>query len=301
MIVIHHNDLDGRCSAAIVNYASILRNDTNIRFIEADYHHDFSYLVEDLNSNALINSTIYIVDFSLQPKLMELVRRKTKDVVWIDHHKTAEGYPYQDLHGLRNFKDKEKAGCELTWQYFYPIGDVPDVVVMIGDYDKWALKYAPDCFEVYEGLKLEDQSPTNSLWRDLFESNDALDRIRDNGKTVIKYRDNYCAEICKAYGYEVFFEGHNAYAVNLARFGSQQFGELFEKYPFCISYIHNGVIYTVSLYSRNVDVGEICKKYGGGGHKGAAGFTCDRLPFSALMSQWAYGSGSICPKCCVYA
>jgi len=37
----------------------------------------------------------------------------------------------------------------------------------------------------------------------------------------------------------------------------------------------------VSLYSTKdtVDCGAICKTFGGGGHKGAAGFTCDTLPW----------------------
>ena len=42
--------------------------------------------------------------------------------------------------------------------------------------------------------------------------------------------------------------------------------------------------YIVSLYTTqaDLDVAEICKKHGGGGHKGAAGFTCNELPFKKL-------------------
>jgi nanoRNase/pAp phosphatase (c-di-AMP/oligoRNAs hydrolase) len=50
-------------------------------------------------------------------------------------------------------------------------------------------------------------------------------------------------------------------------------------YPVCIAYVHDGEKFTVSLYSTTVDVSKIAKKFGGGGHKGAAGFTCDKLPF----------------------
>jgi nanoRNase/pAp phosphatase (c-di-AMP/oligoRNAs hydrolase) len=41
----------------------------------------------------------------------------------------------------------------------------------------------------------------------------------------------------------------------------------------------DGDEWIISLYSRNIDVSEIAKKYGGGGHKGAAGFHCKDLPF----------------------
>jgi nanoRNase/pAp phosphatase (c-di-AMP/oligoRNAs hydrolase) len=41
----------------------------------------------------------------------------------------------------------------------------------------------------------------------------------------------------------------------------------------------DGSQYTVSLYSETIDVSVIAKKHGGGGHKGAAGFVCPKLPF----------------------
>jgi nanoRNase/pAp phosphatase (c-di-AMP/oligoRNAs hydrolase) len=39
---------------------------------------------------------------------------------------------------------------------------------------------------------------------------------------------------------------------------------------------------TVSLYSTKpeIDCGEIARTFGGGGHKGAAGFQCTELPFA---------------------
>jgi len=37
--------------------------------------------------------------------------------------------------------------------------------------------------------------------------------------------------------------------------------------------------WTYSMYSKTVDVSNIAKKYGGGGHKGAAGFNMDKMGF----------------------
>ena len=45
-------------------------------------------------------------------------------------------------------------------------------------------------------------------------------------------------------------------------------------------FVFDGTQFTISLYSEVVDVSEIAKKYGGGGHKGASGFHCKQLPFS---------------------
>ena len=268
---IHHNDLDGRCSAAIVKYAN---KGKGVIFIEADYNKDWSTLKE-----FPANGTLYIVDYSLKPENMQVLLDKGVKPIWIDHHATAKDYQYQDLPGHRNFEDKAESGCELTWRYF-DVHKTPEVVKLIGDYDKWSLKMAPVCFQLYEGLKLENQNPASDMWHELFKSNETCERIIEAGKTAIRYRDNYCADMCQSYGYETDFAGYRAYAANMARFGSKQFGERFSQYPFCIGYVHDGEKFVVSLYSETVDVGAICKKHGGGGHKGAAGFTCRELPFS---------------------
>jgi oligoribonuclease NrnB/cAMP/cGMP phosphodiesterase (DHH superfamily) len=277
MICIHHNDLDGRCSAAIVKYFC---GHDNVFFIESDYNGDLTRYLIYLRPN----TTVFIVDFSLKPEVMQILLDQNIKPVWIDHHATAKDYPYQFLPGHRNFEDKAQSGCELTWEYFTQEDKrkTPLVVRLIGDYDKWALKMQPQCFEFYEGLKLENKSPESDLWPKLFNDDNKCYKIIEAGKAAIKYRDNYCSDICKGYGYEVEFEGYKAYAVNMYRFGSKQFGERFNQYPLCIAYIHDGSKYVVSLYSTIIDVGTICRKYGGGGHRGAAGFDCLTLPFTKI-------------------
>jgi uncharacterized protein len=211
---------------------------------------------------------------------MEELLTITPNVFWIDHHATAKDYPYQNVMGLRNFEDKAMAGCELTWMYCYPGIPMPEAVRLIGDYDKWALKLQPSCFHFYEGMKLQDCSPTSKIWYDLLNnsSSSTLD-ILTSGVAAIKYRDNYCLNLCNSYGYETEIDGRRAYACNQFMFGSGGFGERFKQYPICIAYIYNGKKFSVSLYSVTVDVSVIAKLHGGGGHKGAAGFVCDVLPF----------------------
>ena len=275
MICVHHNDLDGKCAAAIVNKWHG-NNPERLLFIEMDYDR-----IIDWGAVVAKNKKVIIVDFSLKPEVMNKLLSITKDVIWIDHHVTAKEYPYQDLPGLRNFEDKAMAGCELTWSFFFPFKQIPWAVSLIGDYDKWALKQQPACFQFYEGMKLQDSSPLSSLWLDLF-SEKGMENCYDiieTGKAAIKYRDNYCAGLCKSYGYETEIDGHKAYACNQFMFGSGGFGERFKEYPLCLAYIHNGRKFTVSLYSTTIDVSIIAKNHGGGGHKGAAGFTCDNLPW----------------------
>jgi oligoribonuclease NrnB/cAMP/cGMP phosphodiesterase (DHH superfamily) len=188
------------------------------------------------------------------------------------------------LPGLRNFEDKGDAGCELTWKYFYPALPLPMAVRLIGDYDKWALKM-PDSKVFYEGMKLLPNAPDSDIWIDLLADNpNDVYAVIKSGRTATTYRDNYCAGLCKSFGYEAELDGHHAYACNQYMFGSGGFGERFGKYPLCIAYIHDGKKFTVSLYSETVDVGAIAKAHGGGGHKGASGFVCETLPFQRRLN-----------------
>jgi hypothetical protein len=105
-----------------------------------------------------------------------------------------------------------------------------------------------------------------------------VNTIIENGSIAIKYRDNYCLGMIKSYGYETEIDGHKAFAMNVQGFGSQSFGQKFQEYPVCISYIHDGKQFRVTLYSEKIDVGKIATDLGGGGHSSAAGFVSASWP-----------------------
>jgi len=272
MICIHHNDLDGKCAAAIVGkYFG-----GKLSFHETDYK-------DVVPLTKVAGEDVVIVDFSYKPEAMLQIVESANSVVWIDHHVTAKDYPYQYLTGLRNFDDKKFSGCELTWLYYFPMDKMPLSVQLIGDYDKWALKL-DDSKVFYEGMKLEKNGPEEYVWRELLDTAyyQKVKKIAEAGKCAILYRNNYCDGLCRSFGYETELAGHRAYACNQYMFGSGGFTHRFAQYPVCIAYIYDGKRFTVSLYSETIDVGEIAKKNGGGGHKGAAGFACDVLPFKRL-------------------
>ena len=62
-------------------------------------------------------------------------------------------------------------------------------------------------------------------------------------------------------------------------FGSLVYGDKIDQYDMCISFEYNGDTWNIGLYSTKIDVGEIAEEFGGGGHKGAAGFIVKKLPF----------------------
>jgi oligoribonuclease NrnB/cAMP/cGMP phosphodiesterase (DHH superfamily) len=224
----------------------------------------------------LLSSLISLLSRMICPSATDI------GVIWCDHHATVKEYGY-DVPGERDFTAKGKAGCECTWKFFFPRVRCPNWIRVLGDYDAWRMQEKELCLPFYEGLKLEEQSPSNpwNIWQALLkDQTDSLaTSVAERGRTATRYRDNYCGELRTAFGYETTIGDNRAYALNAYRFGSQGFGEKMNEYPVCIAYIHNGRRFTVSLYSETVDVSLIAKSFGGGGHKGAAGFICDTLPW----------------------
>lgn len=289
-IIIHHNDLDGRCAAAVAinsDWGKARMMSGGILCVEMDYKDTLSLEMFDDGCE------VVIVDFSLNPEIMAKLFEKGCMVTWIDHHATAAAYEYgKPLPGLRDFRDKGRSGCELAWAYFNQNVEQPLAVSLIGDYDSWRLGFAPYCFEFYEGMKLQPgaSNPFSDLWTELLGGDDPSRRtaeIQRDGRTAIAYRDAYADGMRKSCGYATEIDGYRAYAMNVYGFGSKAFAEKTGEYPVCIAYIHDGTRFTVSLYSETVDVSAIAKAHGGGGHRGAAGFVCEALPFKKLEAPGA--------------
>lgn len=277
MVVIHHNDTDGRCAAAIVGHAHELAGDPAPKYIEMDYARELPF------REIPANEPVVIVDFSLKPEVMAKLLEITPNVTWIDHHATAKAYDYgRELPGLRNFEHGScQSGAYLAWKYFFGDLQMPRAVELISDFDTWTHKSGPLGFQLIEALRMIDHSPDQPIWGFLLDNHfESLHHLCLEGELLIKYRDMYCADIVKNFGHEakiVGFPEYSCYALNLYRFGSLAFGDLVNKYDVCVAYIFDGTKWTVSFYSLTKDVSVIAKSFGGGGHRGASGCVTDDL------------------------
>lgn len=281
-IVYFHSDLDGRCAAAIV-----LKKYPDCRMREINYKDDPDFAEEVIGENI-----VFIVDFSFKPdKLVDLFEFVTpKDVIWIDHHKTAKDYEYYNddhnilISGLRDFSEPGLSGCELTWKYFFSEEPMPEAVRLLGDYDTWRFDTKDDSMAFQFGLRSMENKPEDSIWDSLLKQDEAILKfIRQKGYTILQYKDKVSREILKN-AYHVLFEKYNCLVVNTPMIDSNMFDdcgpEVTNVYDFYVTWIFTGEKHIVSLRSRGeVDVSVIAKKYGGGGHAGAAGFVCSELPW----------------------
>ena len=106
-----------------------------------------------------------------------------------------------------------------------------------------------------------------------------MSRIEEAGEIIEKYRKQVASEFLDAWGFECMLGGHRVLACNQGRCGSRFFGDAAKGYDIAAAFVWDGQQYTVSLYSETVDVSEVARMFGGGGHKGASGFVCTELPF----------------------
>lgn len=273
----YHNDLDGKCAAAIVFRGAGVKPEGKkhrLQLIEMDYNREI-----DLRSIEQ-NERIWIVDFSFKPEVMEEILKVTQDIIWIDHHKTAMEYKYSiDLPGIR---DVSLSGCELTWRYVYPNITMPKIVHMLGRYDVWDFsEYGEDLNKLQAGIKLHNTDPANYEWVDWLDSSlETMVDLLNEGNTALQYRNNYYTDLIKAAVFFFDFEGHKVVACNAGLVSSQLFDSVQEEFDIMMPFYFAKNKWIVSLYTtKDIDVSEIAKKYGGGGHKQAAGFTCEELPF----------------------
>lgn len=273
-LCLHHNDGDGICSAAIVN-----------KFVDNCDFYPINYGFKVPWNKIKKADVIYMVDFGLQPfsDMCKLLDMKGKKLIWIDHHKTAiddEKKSGQKFEGIREIG---KAGCELTWEYFSD-APMPRIVRMVGRYDVWDLNYSEETLPIHYGMLLKNMSPTDSTWGKLLNDDMLVyANILDRGKICHQYQAMRYDQYCKPFHFLIEWEGLKLIVANAMNVSSGLFDGYFNQHTMdammCFGWL--GDKWTVSMYTikKGIDVGAVCKKYGGGGHVGAAGFQCEALPF----------------------
>ena len=243
--------------------------------------------------------SVYIVDFSVEPDVMEALLRNDVRVVWIDHHASAirklEGY--EDVPG---FRIEGVAACELAYcwvkgarsemdvgETLLPESSVPYFTRLVGDFDIWNFEYGDDTRDFQYGTVMEDTGPLGGLWDDLLAEEEAhlpsrtLAEVLRKGADAREYRMAWADEYLGKFAFTSVLEGIPCYCVNLGPPTADLFDDAKREGGICASFAWDGGKRSVSLYGDgSVDVSRIAEKFGGGGHPGAAGFSCDELPFA---------------------
>lgn len=280
MICIYHNrDFDGFCSAAIIRLKY-----PDAKFIGWDYGMPLTQF------NFILNEPVIMVDISFSMgDMYELAKKTNWQLTWIDHHKSAikdfNEFVRGDESFCRALLDSSISACEATWKYCFPDQIIPRAVGLLGIYDTWRRKDDPIWDEKIMPFQMGLRLISNSLENfpnAIFTDENLVNEIIEHGLTIIAYQDMQNESRCKSSAFERVFEGLRAVCL-IGVIGSQSFKSVWDvnKYDIMIAASYTRDKWTVSLYTEKleIDVSVICKKYGGGGHKGAAGFVTNDISF----------------------
>lgn len=265
LILYHANCADGFCAAWVAQRKFGDRAD----YLPVNYGQE---------PPVVAGCNVYILDFSYKRPVMEAMRKSALTLVVLDHHKTAqaelEGFgqtgPYEETNVCCVF-DMNKSGGRLAWEYFFPGMPSPWLVDYTEDRDLWRWNL-PESRAV--SAALASLPATFKDWNILHAEHHSLARLMQEGKAILRYQSQQIESQCQN-AVEIEMDGHKVLTVNATMLISEITGKLAEGRPFGTSYFLRGDGKKVwSLRSRGdgVDVSEIAKRRGGGGHRNAAGF-----------------------------
>ena len=211
---------------------------------------------------------VMIVDFSYDRQTLVDMNESAAKLTVIDHHKTAE----EALKGLDfcHF-DMSQSGAMLTYKHLFPESIAPLLFDYIQDRDLWQWKL-PMSKEVSAALqaipmRFEDWSPY------LVDNN--IEILKMQGETILRYQRRIVDKVASGSLPMINFLGHDVPCVNTTTLISEIGNELSKSHPFAVMYfdVEGKRVYSLRSQEYGEDVSAIAKKFGGGGHACAAGFS----------------------------
>lgn len=222
----------------------------------------------------LTGGTLYFIDFSYPYDLMKRIVEKSERTVILDHHISQEkaiALAHEKRYSLTH------SGCVLAWEYFHPHKKLPHFLEAIQDNDlhRFARASTKEIIAYVAGFPF-DFKQWSAFVRSC-ETAASRKKLIAQGKLLLQYKNQLIAKLL-ATAEKVTFAGKVTYAINTPLFYSDTANELVRarNLPFGIAWFYKNGKFHISLRANNtsrIDVSKIALRYGGGGHKKAAGFT----------------------------
>lgn len=285
-VIYHRADFDGHLSGAICK-KFLEENQYKVTLIGWDYGDPIPAVSDE--------EQLYIVDLAVH-ELMEHRR-----LTWIDHHKSSiEKYPDR-IYGNRL---DGVAACRLCWDYFTKSGytkrrlhefvdrtvDEPELIRLAGEYDVWD-KRDPNAERIQFGLEIYGFHAERCNLEYALAS---VATMLETGRIAQGYVNQVNRRVCNERSYFLTWHGLNFLACNTA-YGNSQFFDRHERLneaDALMMWRWDGRRVVVSLYHAphrtDLDLSLIATGLGGGGHRGACGFTLD--PMSAAFDAFFDGA-----------
>lgn len=225
---------------------------------------------------------VVMVDFSYKRAVMERIANDAASVLVLDHHKTA-AEDLRDLPGAEVVFDMERAGSRIAWDYYFPHIAPPPVLLHVEDRDLWRFSL-PKTREIQANIF---SYPYDfDVWDRLMGADPAVLAIE--GAAIERKHFKDIAELLGVVQRRMTIGGVNVPVANLPyTLVSDAAHKMAEGEPFAGCYwdTPKGRVFGLRSTDAGLDVSEIAKQYGGGGHRNAAGFTVDYETARILESR----------------
>ena len=279
--IYHSKDTDGHFSGAVLKYK----------------YHDIELRGWDYKDEVPSFETmdgfdeIILIDVTFPFDILQELGTKTKLTV-IDHHVSFKKQVDNHLqvgHDVvtDNLKyitfeyiyDDKLSACELGFKYYF--GYIPPIVELVGKYDTWRANGTSEWDTVvlpmkyYLYGKVNKPDDVKNYWFDKY-SWDIVDSMLEIGESIMEYERKMDESKTNSYAFEREAYGLRALCINTNFMSSETMISKFDssKHDIMIGFAYNGNNWGVSLRSvgDNVDVSQIARERGGGGHSQSAGF-----------------------------
>ncbi len=220
----------------------------------------------------LKNKIVYAIDYTYDAPIIKKLLKDNIRVTAIDHHvsqadatKLTENYLY----------DVKHSGAVLAWQYFHPGKKMPMLLRYVEDRDiwKWTVPHSREMLTLVDLAPFEFKS-WSQLAKDIDDPRTHAMYLKKGTLLELHYRSLYEKLLSSAE--PVKFAGYRVFALNCPYYFADDLGHVLALKTRSFSLLWNessGRIRCSLRSAGTIDVGKIAKKYGGGGHRQASGFS----------------------------
>jgi oligoribonuclease NrnB/cAMP/cGMP phosphodiesterase (DHH superfamily) len=286
ILVLYHNNCPDGMAAAITARRFFQEQGHSITYAPIDYGGQ----VPSLRGV----HAVWLLDYCLPAAQLRAMASQVGRVDVIDHHKTTIPVMAEIGGSVPNLTfdfDDNRSGGWLTHARFFP-GEMPGrIITYTQDRDLWEWRL-PMSKEISAALSALPWSMAD--WEAAAKvldshSVDAEHPMVKDGRVVLAYQDRMIEDHISQAN-EVEFAGHKVLIANCSAKGitSDLTARLSNGRAFGVTWMLRGDgLIQFSLRSREggIDVSELARRLGGGGHKQAAGFQVrgDHPPVAALL------------------
>lgn len=271
LCIYHDNCADGFGAAWVVHRSLGVEN---VEFLAGHY---------GMTPPDVTGRVVIIVDFSFPLETLQVMAQQAQAVLILDHHKTAAEaldevaraplhyYAWAEtLPKLSTVFDMNRSGAGITWDFFFPHIQRPALINHIEDRDLWRFKLEgtreilanlfsyPHDLEVWDGLMQQPMSAAINA-----------------GSAINRKHHKDVADLVASSKRRMVIAGHDVPVANLPYIHASDAGHLMaqgEKFAACYQDTADYRYFSLRSSDEGMDVSEIAKQYGGGGHRNAAGF-----------------------------